>query len=134
MSPSQGAKGNKKVFVIGLDCADPELIFDRWREDLPNLSRLMGGGLYGPLTSSHPPITVPAWSSMLPVSGAMAFAWESARFPRADMMQLVESLAPLMVLNHPPYDGLAHRVDRVIKRRDVLVARPLAAARHDSGE
>jgi tRNA G10 N-methylase Trm11 len=77
---------------------------------------------------------IPAWSSMLSTGGAMAFAWESARFPRADMVQLVESLAPLMVLNHPPYDALAHRVDRVIKKRDVLVARPVAAARHDSGE
>ena len=25
--------------------------------------------------------------------------------------------------NRPPYDRLAHRVDRVIKRRDVIVAR-----------
>jgi len=24
-----------KVMVIGLDCAAPELVFDRWRADLP---------------------------------------------------------------------------------------------------
>ena len=54
-----------KVFVIGLDCGDPLLVFDRWREHLPNLSRLMEGGTYGELTSSIPAITVPAWSSML---------------------------------------------------------------------
>jgi predicted AlkP superfamily phosphohydrolase/phosphomutase len=55
----------KKVFVIGLDCAEPTLVFDRWREQLPNLRRLMEGGAYGELTSTIPAITVPAWSSML---------------------------------------------------------------------
>jgi predicted AlkP superfamily phosphohydrolase/phosphomutase len=54
-----------KVFVIGLDCGEPTLVFDRWREDLPNLRRLMAGGTYGELTSSIPAITVPAWASML---------------------------------------------------------------------
>jgi predicted AlkP superfamily phosphohydrolase/phosphomutase len=54
-----------KVFVIGLDCAEPTLVFDRWREHLPNLSRLMAGGTYGELTSTIPAITVPAWASML---------------------------------------------------------------------
>ena len=55
----------RKVFVIGLDCAAPELIFDRWREDLPNLNRLADNGLYGDLQSTIPAITVPAWTSML---------------------------------------------------------------------
>lgn len=65
MTPAQASPKGSKVFVIGLDCADPVLIFERWRDDLPTLSRLMGQGVYGPLCSSHPPITVPAWSSML---------------------------------------------------------------------
>ena len=55
----------RKVFVIGLDCAEPTLVFDRWWEQLPNLCRLMEGGTYGNLTSTIPAITVPAWSSML---------------------------------------------------------------------
>jgi len=54
-----------KVFVIGLDCAAPELVFDAWRNQLPNLRRLMESGIYGDLMSSIPAITVPAWSSML---------------------------------------------------------------------
>ena len=54
----------RKVFVIGLDCAEPSLVFDRWRDELPTLRRLMEGGAYGPLTSCIPCITVPAWSSM----------------------------------------------------------------------
>jgi predicted AlkP superfamily phosphohydrolase/phosphomutase len=54
----------KRVAVIGLDCAEPSLVFDRWRDRLPNLSALMDRGTYGPLTSCLPPITVPAWSCM----------------------------------------------------------------------
>jgi predicted AlkP superfamily phosphohydrolase/phosphomutase len=54
-----------KVFVIGLDCAEPSLVFERWRHHLPNLSRLMDAGSYGQLTSTIPAITVPAWASML---------------------------------------------------------------------
>ncbi len=55
----------RKVFVIGLDCAEPELVFKKWRNHLPNLSWLADNGLYGDLESSIPAITVPAWSSML---------------------------------------------------------------------
>jgi predicted AlkP superfamily phosphohydrolase/phosphomutase len=54
-----------KVCIIGLDCAAPELVFDRWRADLPNLDRLMRTGVYGTLESTIPPITVPAWMSMM---------------------------------------------------------------------
>ncbi len=55
----------RKVFVIGLDCAEPSLVFERWRDVLPNLCRLMESGTYGELTSTLPAITVPAWASMM---------------------------------------------------------------------
>jgi predicted AlkP superfamily phosphohydrolase/phosphomutase len=54
----------QKVVVIGLDCAEPTLVFDRFRGRLPNLEKLMARGVYGPLRSCDPPITVPAWSVM----------------------------------------------------------------------
>lgn len=76
------------------------------------------GQLAGLLTKA-----LPVWAAMLPSGGAMALAWESKRFPRPEMMALVESLSDLTVLNDFPYDHLAHQVDRVIKQRDVLVAR-----------
>jgi predicted AlkP superfamily phosphohydrolase/phosphomutase len=53
-----------KVLVIGLDCASPELVFDRWLDHLPTLRSLTERGSYGLLRSCDPPITVPAWSSM----------------------------------------------------------------------
>lgn len=51
--------------VIGLDCAAPQLVFEQWRDDLPNLKALMEKGVWGKLRSTDPPITVPAWMSML---------------------------------------------------------------------
>ena len=54
-----------KVAVIGLDCAEPSLVFDRWLDELPNLARLVRGGTWGRLRSVDPPITVPAWSCMI---------------------------------------------------------------------
>jgi predicted AlkP superfamily phosphohydrolase/phosphomutase len=54
-----------KLLVIGLDCAAPQLVFERWREELPTLRRLMESGVYGRLESTHPPITVPAWAAMM---------------------------------------------------------------------
>jgi len=54
-----------RLLIIGLDCMEPSLVFDRWRDDLPNLSRLMSQGSYGRLESSIPAITVPAWSCMM---------------------------------------------------------------------
>ena len=55
----------KKVLVIGLDCAAPELVFEQWRDELPNFKRVMNGGVWGKLESCIPAITVPAWSSMM---------------------------------------------------------------------
>ncbi|MFW9780623.1 MAG: alkaline phosphatase family protein [Candidatus Heimdallarchaeota archaeon] len=54
----------RKMLVIGLDCASPRLIFEDFKAELPHLDSLMGNGLYGNLRSSMPPITVPAWMVM----------------------------------------------------------------------
>ncbi len=48
--------------VIGLDCAAPQLVFDRWLDELPALRGLVERGRWGVLRSCDPPITVPAWS------------------------------------------------------------------------
>jgi predicted AlkP superfamily phosphohydrolase/phosphomutase len=54
-----------KVMIIGLDCAEPSLVLERWRDELPNIASLIEGGAYGRLPSVIPPITVPAWSCMM---------------------------------------------------------------------
>ena len=51
-----------RVAVIGIDCATPQLIFDRLSEEIPNINALMQRGMYGELASITPPITIPAWA------------------------------------------------------------------------
>ncbi len=51
-----------RVAVIGIDCATPQLIFDRLSEEIPNINALMQRGMFGELASITPPITIPAWA------------------------------------------------------------------------
>ncbi|MEE8409962.1 MAG: alkaline phosphatase family protein [Myxococcota bacterium] len=54
-----------RVCVIGLDCLTPQLVFDTFAGSLPNLEALASAGMAGPLESCIPPITVPAWTTMV---------------------------------------------------------------------
>src|SRR3954453_15727936 len=54
----------KRALVIGLDCAAPQFVFDRWLPELPAIRSLTQRGAFGVLRSCDPPITVPAWSVM----------------------------------------------------------------------
>lgn len=56
---------SQHVCVIGIDCAPPELVFDDFRSCMPNIDRLIRSGVHGPLRSTIPPITVPAWMCMM---------------------------------------------------------------------
>ncbi len=51
-----------RVFVIGLDSAPPELLFNEF--DLPNIRKLLRKSIYGPMKSCIPAITIPAWMCM----------------------------------------------------------------------
>jgi predicted AlkP superfamily phosphohydrolase/phosphomutase len=51
--------------VIGLDCATPQLIFERPEWAMPNLRALMARGTYGKLGTVIPAITIPAWACMV---------------------------------------------------------------------
>ncbi len=57
---------NKKVFVIGLDGATPELMF-KWTKEgkLPNINKLMSEGAWGNLKSTYPPQSATAWTTFL---------------------------------------------------------------------
>lgn len=55
----------KQVFVFGMDCMEPSLVFSQWKDELPNLRKLAEGGAWGRMKSTIPPITVPAWTAMM---------------------------------------------------------------------
>ena len=58
-------RSTPRLVIIGLDCVPPHLVFEAWKNDLPALKSLMDRGVYKPLVSTIPPITVPAWTSMM---------------------------------------------------------------------
>lgn len=53
-----------KVLVIGLDSAPPELLFNKFLDDMPNMRKILSKSLYGPMRSCIPAITIPAWMVM----------------------------------------------------------------------
>lgn len=53
----------KKVIIIGLDGMSPELLFDNWINELPNLKKIYEHGAIGDMKSAFPPVTAPAWTS-----------------------------------------------------------------------
>jgi len=55
---------DKKVFVIGLDSTPAKLLFEDFKEELPNLGKMIDEGTYANFRSIHPPVTIPAWMSM----------------------------------------------------------------------
>ncbi len=55
----------QRVMIIGWDSAPADLLTAEWLHELPNLRRLTHQGIAGPMRSSDPPITVPAWTSMV---------------------------------------------------------------------
>jgi predicted AlkP superfamily phosphohydrolase/phosphomutase len=54
----------QRVFVLGIDGGMPEKIFGEWKDDLPNMKRLMGDGSYARLNSTDPPLSITAWCSI----------------------------------------------------------------------
>lgn len=64
---------------------------------------------------------LPGWLATLRRGGVAVLAWDATHFPRSAMLDLLGKLPQITVHNEPPYDSLAHSVDRVIKARDVVV-------------
>lgn len=54
----------KKLAVIGLDCVPSSFIFGEFGRELLNMRAMMEHGIWGPLRSTDPPITIPAWTTI----------------------------------------------------------------------
>lgn len=90
-------RGPEKVWVVGLDGATFDLLRP-WMDEgrLPNLARLAAEGVFGPLRSTVPPVTAPAWASFMTgvnpgkhgvfdftVRGTRGVTWASSQAVRA---------------------------------------------------
>ncbi len=65
---------------------------------------------------------LPVWERLLLPGGTLALAWNATRIERVELERLFTERTQLRVRDDPPYTQLAHTVDRVIKKRDVLIA------------
>jgi hypothetical protein len=65
---------------------------------------------------------LPVWLTLVRPGGAIVLAWDATRFARTTMLETVGHFPELTICRTPPYNQMAHQVDRVIKARDVLVA------------
>ncbi len=65
--------------------------------------------------------TVSIWTSMLFPGGTLALAWNATRIERAEMVRFFAEETDLVIRGEPPYTQFTHAVDRVIKRRDIIV-------------
>ena len=85
-----------RALVIGLDCAAPQWVFDRWLDELPTIRALTERGTFGILRSCEPPITVPAWSVMTSsrTPGSLGFyGFRNRRDHSYDAMAFADSRA-----------------------------------------
>lgn len=64
---------------------------------------------------------LPAWLRSLQKGGTLVLVWDQRTLSREEMVRLVEGIPGLRALNEPPWNGFVHPVDRVIKKRDILV-------------
>ncbi|MBN1550192.1 alkaline phosphatase family protein [bacterium] len=55
----------RRVLILGLDCAEPQLVFNAFSEHLSTISSIAENGSAGILRSTDPPLTIPAWVSMV---------------------------------------------------------------------
>lgn len=66
--------------------------------------------------------SLPVWEQMLLPGGTIALAWNATHIKRVEMVELMQKYTQLQVRDDPPYTQFEHPVDRVIKKRDILVA------------
>lgn len=120
-----GPKGQaQRLVLVHGDAADAELHL-REVSGGPHMHAIIGDLPYGIQHVAEIATllgrALPAWERLLLPGGTLALAWNATRIERAAMIALLEQHTHLRVCNEPPYTQFVHAVDRVIKRRDILV-------------
>ncbi len=64
-----------------------------------------------------------SWLRSLRQRATLVLVWDQRTLPREELIHLVEGFGGLEALDTPPWNQLLHPVDRVIKKRDILVLR-----------
>ena len=120
-----GEKGQTRQFVLVQGDTSEAHLHLREVAGGPRVHAIVGDLPYGIQhfgeISSLLSKALPVWESLLYPGGTIALAWNATRIERAEMVGLLQLHTQLQVCNVPPYTDFVHPVDRVIKRRDLLV-------------
>src|SRR5947209_7962486 len=121
-----GQKGNTRILVLAHGDAVQANVHMREVVGGPRMHAIVGDLPYGIQhfgeISTLLSKALPVWEHLLLPGGTLALAWNATRIERAAMVELVEQYTHLKVRNDVPYTQFVHAVDRVIKRRDIVVA------------
>src|SRR5579884_2665996 len=120
--PAPGAPLRTAVLVHGDATEAPRLLANLSRTLRPDL--IAGDLPYGiqhrgqlePLLAA----ALPAWHAVAHEAAVLALAWDATHVPRPAMLEMVEAGGRWSALHGGAWEELAHPVDRVIKRRDVI--------------
>ncbi len=121
-----GQKGNTRTLVVAHGDAAQADVHMREVAGGPRMHAIVGDLPYGIQhfgeISALLSKALPVWERLLLPGGTLALSWNATRIERAAMVELVEQHTHLKVRNDGPYTQFVHAVDRVIKRRDIVVA------------
>lgn len=121
-----GEKGNTRNLVLAQGDTHDALLHMRDVTGGPHMHAIVGDLPYGIQhfgeISALLSRALPAWESLLLPGGTLTLAWNATRIERSSMLELIKQSTHLQVRDEPPYTQFAHAVDRVIKKRDILVA------------
>ncbi len=121
-----GPKGQSRNLVIAQGDAQDAVLHMREVVGGPRMHAIVADLPYGIQhfgeISSLLSKMLPVWESMLFPGGSIALAWNATRIERSEMLGLFSAHTALEIRDDPPYTQFAHAVDRVIKKRDIIVA------------
>jgi hypothetical protein len=121
-----GRKGNTRHLVLANGDTSDAALHLREVAGGPRMHAIVGDLPYGiqhvgEVTALLSKV-LPVWERLLLPGGSMALAWNATRIEREAMVALFEEHTHLQIRNEAPYTQYTHPVDRVIKRRDIIVA------------
>lgn len=121
-----GSKEEKRFLVLAHGDARDAALHMREVVGGPHMHAIVGDLPYGiqhfaeiSALLSH---ALPVWERMLLPGGALALSWNATRVERSAMVDVLRQHTQLEVRDEPPYTQFMHGVDRVIKKRDIVVA------------
>ncbi len=120
-----GPKGDRHYFVLAHGDTREAGLHMREIPGGPRFHAIVGDLPYGIQhfgeIASWLSVALTEWEKLLLPGGTLALAWNATRIDRAEMIELIERCTDLRVRNDPPFTQFAHAVDRVIKKRDIVI-------------